>query len=199
MKSKRVWKYVTGKVTYPADLPSVEPSSTNNLLNPPAELQPNNDKNTKARLVLQEDYETESKWAKKLILTSVENMLRPTIVEKAESQEMWEAVTGLFEATNKSRLRLLLCNTFTVSDYKYKSVIEKAKTLMNLNAEITLEKSELKLHSDYLVIILMQSMSPKYDALLDVLNTKEDRTWDKTIFFLQAKETKLLDMGILKE
>ena len=29
-----------------------------------------------------------------------------------------------------------------------------------------------KLHSNYLVMILMRSMSPIYDALLDVLNTK---------------------------
>ena len=81
-----------------------------------------------SRLVLQEDYEAELEWAKKLILTSVENILRPTIVEKTTSQEMWKALTGLFEATNKSRLRLLLLlrDTFAVSDYKYKSVTEKA-------------------------------------------------------------------------
>ncbi len=89
LKSKRLWKYVTGKAIYPADPPSVEPSSsTNNPLSPPAGSQRNNDKDTKARLVLQEDYEAESEWAKKLILTSVENILRPTIVEKATSQEM---------------------------------------------------------------------------------------------------------------
>ncbi len=105
LKSKRLWKYVTGKAIYPSDPPSVEPSSsTNNPLSPPVESQPNNDKDTKARLVLQEDYEAESEWAKQLILTSVENISRPTIVEKATSQEMWEALTGLFEAANKSRL-----------------------------------------------------------------------------------------------
>ena len=109
LKLKRLWKNVAGKAIYPADPPSVETSSlTNNPLSPPTELPPNDDKDTKARLVLQEDYEAESEWAKKLILTSVENILRPTIVEKATSQEMWEALTGLFEATNKSRLRLLL-------------------------------------------------------------------------------------------
>ena len=79
LKSKRLWKYVTAKANYPADPPSVEPSSsTDNPLSPPAELQPNYDKDTKARLVLQEDYEAESEWAK----------------------EMWEALTGLFEAIN---------------------------------------------------------------------------------------------------
>ena len=200
LKSKRLWKYVIGKAIYPADPPSVEPfSSTNNPSSPPVGSQSNDDKDTKARLVLQEDYEAESEWAKKLILTSVENILRPTIVEKATSQEMWEALTGLFEATNKSRLRLLLRDTFAVSDYKYKSVTEKAQALMNLNAEITLQKPELKLHSDYLVMILMRSMPPEYNALLDVLNTKKDLTWDETLSFLRAKETKLLDMGTLKE
>lgn len=132
-------------------------------------------------------------------MTSVENLLRPTIVERATSQEMWEALTGLFEATNKSRLRLLLCDTFAVSDHKYKSVTKKAQALMNLNAEITLQKPELKLHSDYLVMILMQSMPPEYNALLDVLNTKEDLTWDETLSCLRAKETELLDVGTLKE
>lgn len=48
--------------------------------------------------------------------------------------------------------------------------------MMNLNAEITLQKLKLKFHSDYLVMILMRSMPPKYDVLLDVLNTKEDLT-----------------------
>lgn len=45
----------------------------------------------------------------------------------------------------------------------------------------------------------MRSMLPEYDALLDVLNTKEDLTWDKTLSFLRVKETELLNMGILKE
>ncbi len=70
---------------------------------------------------------------------------------------------------------------------------------MNLNAEITLQKPELKLHSDYLVMILMRSMPPEYDALLDVLNTKENLTWDETLSFLRAKETELLDKGTLNE
>ncbi len=162
-------------------------------------MQPNDDKDTKARLVLQEDYEAESEWAKKLILTRVGNILRQTVVEKAKSQDIWEAMTGPFEATNKLRLRLLLRDTFAVSDYNYKSVTEKAQVLMNLNAKIKLQKPELKLHSDYLVMILMQSIPPEYDALLDVLNTKEDLTWDETLSFLRAKETELLDMGSLKE
>ena len=200
LKSKQLWKYVTGKAIYPTDPLSVEPFSlTNNPLSLPAGLQPNNGKDTKAQLVLQEDYEAESKWAKKLILTSVENILQPTIVEKATSQEIWETLTGLFEATNKSRLQLLLCNTFAVSDDKYKSVTEKAQALMNLNAEIMLQKPKLKLHPDYLVMILMRSIPPKYNALLDILNTKEDLTWDKTLSFLWVKETELLDIGTLKE
>lgn len=131
-------------------------------------------------------------------MTSVENILQPTIAEKVTSQEIWEALTGLVEATNKSRLRLLLRDTFAISDHTYKLVTKKAQALMNLNAEITLQKPELKLHSDYLVMILMRSMPPKYNALLDVLNTKEDLTWDETLSFLRAKETKLLDMGTLK-
>lgn len=45
----------------------------------------------------------------------------------------------------------------------------------------------------------MRSMPPEYDALLDVLNTKEDLTWEETLSFLRAKETELLDMGTLKE
>ncbi len=121
LRSKRLWKYVTGKAIYPADPPSIEPSSsTTNPPISPAKSQPSDDKDTKTRLVLQEDYEAESEWAKKLILTRVENILRSTIVEKVTSQEMWEALTGLFEATNKSRLRLLLRDTFAISDHKDK-------------------------------------------------------------------------------
>lgn len=55
---------------------------------------------------------------------------------------------------------------------------------MNLNAKITLQKPELNLHYDYLVMILMQSMPPKYDALFDVWNTKKGLTWDETFPFL---------------
>ena len=63
LKSKRLWKYVTAKAIYAADPPSVEPSSlTNNPLSSPAGSQPNNDKDTKARLILQKDYEAESEW-----------------------------------------------------------------------------------------------------------------------------------------
>ncbi len=55
LKSKRLWKYVTGKAIYPADLPSVQPSSsTTNPPTIPAKSQSNDDKDTKTRLVLQE-------------------------------------------------------------------------------------------------------------------------------------------------
>ena len=66
LKSKRLWKYITRKAIYPADPPSVESSSsTTNPPISPAKSQPSNDKDTKTRLVLQEDYEAESEWAKK--------------------------------------------------------------------------------------------------------------------------------------
>ena len=76
--------------------------------------------------------------------------------------------------------RLLLRDTFAVSYHNYKSGTVKAQALMNLNSEITVQKPELKLHSDYLVI-LMRSMPPEYDVLLDVLNTKEDLECDETL------------------
>ena len=136
---------------------------------------------SKARLILQEDCESESVFAQKLILTSVENILRPTIVEKATLQELWEVLTGLIEATNESQLRLR--DTFGVNEQKYKLVTRKAKALMNLNTEITLQKPKSKLHTDYLMIMLMQSLLPKYDALLDILNTKENLTWDRYSHF----------------
>ena len=62
LKSKRLWKYVTEKTIYPVDPSFVEPFSlTNHPLSPPAKLQSNNDKDTKARLISQEEYEVESK------------------------------------------------------------------------------------------------------------------------------------------
>lgn len=42
-------------------------------------------------------------------------------------------------------------------------------------------------------------MPLKYNALLDILNTKKDLTLDKILLFLQAKKTKLLDNNILKK
>lgn len=45
----------------------------------------------------------------------------------------------------------------------------------------------------------MEKMPFKYNALLDVFNKKENLTWDKTLSFLVAKETELLDMSILKK
>ena len=45
---------------------------------------------------------------------------------------------------------------------------------MNLNAEIILQKPKLKLHPNYFMMILMQNILPKYNTLLDILNTKED-------------------------
>lgn len=105
LKSKRLWKYVKRKAIYLIDSPSFQSfSSTNNPLSPQAESQPNNNKDLKAQLVIQEDYEAESEWTKKSILTSVENILRLTIVEKATSQKMLEALKELFEASNKSCL-----------------------------------------------------------------------------------------------
>lgn len=63
---------------------------------------------------------------------------------------MWEALLiGLFEATNKSRLRLLFCDTFVVIHHKHKSVTEETRILINLNAEFPLQKPELKFHSNY--------------------------------------------------
>lgn len=65
LKSKRVQKYLTRKAMYLVDLLSVKPSFlTNNLFSPLAEFQPNNDKDTKTRLIPQKDYKTESKQAK---------------------------------------------------------------------------------------------------------------------------------------
>ena len=53
LKSNQLWKYVMGKAIYPIDPPSVESSSlTNNLLSIPAGSQPNDDKDTKVRLIL---------------------------------------------------------------------------------------------------------------------------------------------------
>lgn len=46
-------------------------------------------------------------------------------------------------------------------------------------------------------MILMQNMPSKYNALLNILNTKKNLTWDKIFSFLQVKETKLLNIGIL--
>lgn len=72
---------------------------------------------------------------------------------------MWEALlTGLFEARNKSRLRLrlLLCDTFAVIHHEYKSVTEKTRILINLNAEFPLQKPELKFHSNYQMMMYVQ-------------------------------------------
>lgn len=61
LKLKWLWKYVIRKAIYFVDPPPIKPfSSTNNPLSL-VRLQPNNDKDTKIQLVLQEDYEAESK------------------------------------------------------------------------------------------------------------------------------------------
>lgn len=61
LKSKQLWKYVIGKAIYLADPPSVEPSSsTTNPLISLAKLQPSDAKDTKTRLIFQEDYKAES-------------------------------------------------------------------------------------------------------------------------------------------
>lgn len=71
--------------------------------------------------------------------------------------------------------------------------------MINLNAKIILQKLKLKLYFDYLVIIPMQSILPKYNALLNILNTKKKLIYDKTYSFLQAKKIELLDIGTLKK
>lgn len=78
-------------------------------------------------------------------------------------------------------------------------MIKKAQALINLNAKIPLQNPILKLHSNYLIIISIPSMLSKYNILLNILNTKKDLIYNKTLLCLRAKKTELLDINILKK
>ena len=71
------------------NLLSIKPSSliTNSLISP-AKSQPSNNKDRKTQLVFQKNYKTELKLAKKLILTSINNILQLIIVEKIMIQKI---------------------------------------------------------------------------------------------------------------
>lgn len=71
--------------------------------------------------------------------------------------------------------------------------------MLNLNAEIRLQKPELAFREKHLINFLLASMPSTYEGIIDNLNMRDNLTLDGAVRALRTKETGLSDLGVIKE
>lgn len=146
-----------------------------------------------------ETYEVGFEQAKKKCFMSVDKSHLATILELSSPEEMFEALDKKYSATNSARLRQLLRNCQAISTQKNVAVVEKYEAMLNLNAEIRIQKPELAFRDEHLINFLVASMPSTYEGIIDNLNMRETLTLEETVRALRTKETELNDLGNIKE
>ena len=143
-KSEKLWKYVDGSAIIPGLDPRDFPSTTTTTTTEANNASPNVDTaEVKAWLDRKDVYEVGYEQAKKKCFMSADKFHLATILELSISKEMYEALDKKYSAINAARLRQLLCDCQAISTKKNVAVMEKYKTMLNLNAEIRIQKPEL--------------------------------------------------------
>ena len=77
--------------------------------------------------------------------------------------------------------------------------MEKYESMLNLKAEIRIQRPELAFRDEHLVNFLLVSMPSTYESIIDNLNMRDVLALEKTVRALHTKETELTDLGIIKE
>lgn len=123
---------------------------------------------------------------------SVDKTHLATILELSDPGNMFDTLDRKYSASNAARLPRL-------STQKNVGVMEKYESMLNLNAEIRVQSSELAFHDAHLINFLMASMPSTYESILDNLNMRDVLTLEEAVRALRTKETELTDIGVIKE
>ena len=192
-KSEKLWKYVDGSAILPGPDPRylfstttapVPPTTTLPAPTTTATSSASSSANISAVeiwLEKKEDYEVGFEQAKKKCFMSVDKSHLATILELSNPKEMFEALDKKYSATNAARLRPLLRDCQAISTQKNVAVIEKYEAMLNLNAEIRIQKPELAFQDEHLINFLVASMPSTYEGIIHNLNMRETLTLEEIL------------------
>ena len=71
--------------------------------------------------------------------------------------------------------------------------------MLNLNAEICLQKLEISFQDKHLFKFLLASIPSTYEGIINNLNIRDILTLDGAVCAFRKKETELTDLGVIKE
>ena len=74
--------------------------------------------------------------------------------------------------------------------------MEKYESMLNLNAEIRIQKPELAFRDEHLVNFLLASMPSTYEGIIDNLNMRDVLSLERKVRAFRTKETELTDLGL---
>ncbi len=146
-----------------------------------------------------ETYKVGFEQAKKKCFMSVDKTHLATILELSDPKDMSNALDQKYSASNAARFRQLLCDCQAVSTEKNVGVMEKYKSMLNLNEEIRMQKPELAFRDKHLTNFLLASMPSTYEGIIDNLKMCNILTLEETVRVFHTKETELTDLGVIKE
>lgn len=101
-----------------------------------------------------ETYEIGFEQGKKEYFMSVDKTRFATILELSDPRDMFDTLDQKYSASNAACLRQLQA----VSTQKNVWIMEKHESMLNLNAEICTQKSELAFRDEHLVNFFLASM-----------------------------------------
>lgn len=146
-----------------------------------------------------ETYEVDFEPAKKKYFMSVDKPHLATVLELSNPRDMFDALDRKYSASNAARLRQLLRDCQAISTPKNVGVMEKYKSMLNLNAEICIQKSELAFRDEHLVNFLLARMPSTCEGIIDNLNMRDVLSLEEIVRALRTKKTELTDLGVIKE
>ncbi len=207
-KSEKLWKYIDGSAILlgpdPRQTTQRAMTTTSDLTAGTAEMESDSDylvNKTASEVWLgeKEAHEVGFEQAKKKCFISVDKTNLVTILELSDPKDMFNALDQKYSTSNAARLRQLLCDCQAVSTQKNVGVMEKYESMLNLNVEIRLQKSELAFRNEHLTNFLLASIPSTYESIIDNLNMRDILTWEETVRALRTKENKITDLGFIKE
>lgn len=78
-------------------------------------------------------------------------------------------------------------------------MVEKSKSILNLNIEIHIQKPEFAFWVKYLTNFLLASMSFTYKAIINNLNKRNVLTLEEIVYVIYIKKTKFTNFEAIKE
>ena len=136
---------------------------------------------------------------KKKCFMSVDKSHLATILELSTPKEMFKVLDKKYSATNIACLRQLFRNCQAINTQKNVAIMEKYEAMLNLNAEIRIEKPELAFCDKHLINFLLASIPSTYEGIIDNLNIHDTLMLDGVVYALRTKETELTNLGVIKE
>ena len=179
-KSKRLWKYLDGSAIILGPDPQNHPANANNNERRRAISTIDNAK-AETWLDEKETYEVEFEKTNRKCFMSVDKAHLASILELSTPKEMFNALDKKYLATNAIPLCQLFCDCQAISIQENVLVMEKYKSMLNLNKEIRVQKPEYAIWDEYLINFLLASIPSTYEGIIDNLNIRDALTLDVVV------------------